>query len=137
MIKMQPEVAKQTKKITVITIGGLLLMWLVFLILHQTMPEKVPFDYTVILGGLAGSAVAVLSFLQLGLTVQKAVSTSDEDQARLAMKSGYSQRMMIRTLWVIAAIVAPCFHFAAGILPLLFPNTGIKLFYKWMADDSK
>lgn len=137
MIKMQPEVAKQTKKITVITIGGLLLMWLVFLILHQTMPEKVPFDYTVILGGLAGSVVAVLSFLQLGLTVQKAVSTSDEDQARLAMKSGYSQRMMIRTLWVIAAIVAPCFHFAAGILPLLFPNTGIKLFYKWMADDSK
>ncbi|MCI5902926.1 MAG: hypothetical protein MRZ74_10425 [Blautia sp.] len=137
MIKIQPEVAKQTKKITVITIGGLLLMWLVFLILHQTMPEKVPFDYTVILGGLAGSAVAVLSFLQLGLTVQKAVSTSDEDQARLAMKSGYSQRMMIRTLWVIAAIVAPCFHFAAGILPLLFPNTGIKLFYKWMADDSK
>ena len=137
MIKMQPEVAKQTKKITVITIRGLLLMWLVFLILHQTMPEKVPFDYTVILGGLAGSAVAVLSFLQLGLTVQKAVSTSDEDQARLAMKSGYSQRMMIRTLWVIAAIVAPCFHFAAGILPLLFPNTGIKLFYKWMADDSK
>ena len=137
MIKIQPEVAKQTKKITVITIGGLLLMWLVFLILHQTMPEKVPFDYTVILGGLAGSAVAVLSFLQLGLTVQKAVSTSDEDQARIAMKSGYSQRMMIRTLWVIAAIVAPCFHFAAGILPLLFPNTGIKLFYKWMADDSK
>ena len=137
MIKIQPEVAKQTKKITVITIGGLLLMWLVFLILHQTMPEKVPFDYTVILGGLAGSAVAMLSFLQLGLTVQKAVSTSDEDQARLAMKSGYSQRMMIRTLWVIAAIVAPCFHFAAGILPLLFPNTGIKLFYKWMADDSK
>ena len=137
MIKIQPEVAKQTKKITVITIGGLLLMWLVFLILHQTMPEKVPFDYTVILGGLAGSAVAVLSFLQLGLTVQKAVSTSDEDQARLAMKSGYSQRMMIRTLWVIAAIVAPCFHFAAGIMPLLFPNTGIKLFYKWMADDSK
>ena len=137
MIKIQPEVAKQTKKITVITIGGLLLMWLVFLILHQTMPEKVPFDYTVILGGLAGSAVAMLSFLQLGLTVQKAVSTSDEDQARLAMKSGSSQRMMIRTLWVIAAIVAPCFHFAAGILPLLFPNTGIKLFYKWMADDSK
>ena len=127
MIKIQPEVAKQTKKITVITIGGLLLMWLVFLILHQTMPEKVPFDYTVILGGLAGSAVAVLSFLQLGLTVQKAVSTSDEDQARLAMKSGYSQRIMIRTLWVIAAIVAPCFHFAAGILPLLIPGTAIKL----------
>lgn len=135
MINIQPEVAKQTKKVAVITVGGVLLMWLVFLILHQIMPGKVPFDYTVILGGLCGGAVAVLSFLQMGLTVQKVVASADEDNARLTMKAGYSRRMMIRTVWVIAAIAAPCFHFAAGILPLIFPNTGIKLFYKWMADD--
>jgi hypothetical protein len=30
-------------------------------------------------------------------------------------------------LWVILAIVAPCFHFVAGIVPLLFPGTGIKI----------
>ena len=30
-------------------------------------------------------------------------------------------------LWVIIAIVAPCFHFVAGIVPLLFPGTGIKI----------
>ena len=27
-------------------------------------------------------------------------------------------------LWVIVAIVAPCFQFVAGIAPLLFPGTG-------------
>jgi len=30
-------------------------------------------------------------------------------------------------LWVVIAIAAPCFQFVAGILPLLFPGTGIKL----------
>ena len=126
MIKMQPEVAKQTKKITVITIGGLLLMWLVFLILHQTMPEKVPFDYTVILGGLGGGIIAVLNFFLMGLTVQKVVSLDDEGQARNKMKASYSQRMLLQLLWGIAAITAPCFQFAAGLLPLLFPNIVIK-----------
>ena len=29
-------------------------------------------------------------------------------------------------LWVIVAIVAPCFQFVAGIAPLLFPGTGLK-----------
>mgnify|MGYP000345413049 FL=1 len=33
----------------------------------------------------------------------------------------------MQILWVILAIVAPCFHFVAGIAPLLFPGTGIKI----------
>lgn len=44
------------------TLTGIVLMWIVFAVLHGTMPEKVPFDYTVILGGLGGGAVAVLNF---------------------------------------------------------------------------
>ena len=39
----------------------------------------------------------------------------------------YSQRTLLQMLWVIIAIVAPCFHFVAGIVPLLFPGTGIKI----------
>ena len=65
-------------------------MWIVFAVLHGTMPEKVPFDYTVILGGLGGGAVAVLNFFLMGLTVQKAAACEDEGSARMRLKASYS-----------------------------------------------
>ena len=88
-------------------------MWIVFAVLHGTMPEKVPFDYTVILGGLGGGAVAVLNFFLMGLTVKKAADCEDEGSARMRLKASYSQRMLLQLGWGIAAIIAPCFQFAA------------------------
>lgn len=124
---VQPAVKKETKKVAVSTAVGVILMWIVFAVLHTVMPGKVPLDYTVFLGGIGGGIIAVLNFFLMGLTVQKVASTSDEDMARMKMKSSYTQRMMLQVLWVIAAIVAPCFWFVAGILPLLFPSLGIKI----------
>lgn len=124
---VQPAVKKETKRIIKITIVGLILMWILFAVLHFTMPDKVPLDYTVFLGGIGGGAVAVLNFFLMGLAVQKAASASDEGTARMKLKASYSQRFLMQILWVILAIVAPCFHFVAGIAPLLFPGTGIKL----------
>ena len=125
--EIQPAVKKETKKVIIYTLTGIVLMWIVFAVLHGTMPEKVPFDYTVILGGLGGGAVAVLNFFLMGLTVQKAAACEDEGSARMRLKASYSQRMLLQLGWGIAAIIAPCFQFAAGILPLLFPSFGIKL----------
>ena len=124
---VQPVVKKETKRIIKITIVGLILMWILFAVLHFAMPDKVPLDYTVFLGGIGGGAVAVLNFFLMGLAVQKAASASDEGTARMKLKASYSQRFLMQILWVILAIVAPCFHFVAGIAPLLFPGTGIKL----------
>ena len=125
---MQPAVKQETKNVAVYTVVGVVLMWLVFLVLHLAMPEKVPFNYTVILGGLGGGAVAVLNFLWMGLIVQKAAAKAgDQDAVKTRVKGSYSQRMLFQMLWVIIAIVAPCFHYVAGILPLLFPGTGIKI----------
>ena len=124
---VQPAVKKETKRVVMITGAGVILMWILFAILHFTMPDKVPFDYTVFLGGIGGGAVAVLNFFLMGLAVQKAAAASDEGTARMKLKASYSQRFMMMILWVIVAIVAPCFHFVAGIAPLLFPGTGIKL----------
>lgn len=123
---VQPAVKKETKRIIKITIVGLILMWILFAVLHFAMPDKVPLDYTVFLGGIGGGAVAVLNFFLMGLAVQKAASASDEGTARMKLKASYSQRFLMQILWVILAIVAPCFHFVAGIAPLLFPGTGIK-----------
>lgn len=124
---VQEAVKKETKRVAAITAIGVVLMWVVFGVLHIAVPEKVPLDYTVFLGGAIGGLVAVLNFFFMGLAVQKAASASDEDTARMNIKASYSQRMMLQMLWVILAIVAPCFHFVAGIVPLLFPGTGIKI----------
>lgn len=124
---VQPAVKKETKRVVKITAVGLILMWILFAVLHFTMPDKVPLDYTVFLGGIGGGAIAVLNFFLMGLAVQKAASASDEGTARMKLKASYSQRFLMQILWVILAIVAPCFHFVAGIAPLLFPGTGIKI----------
>ena len=124
---VQPAVKKETKRVVMITGAGLILMWILFAILHFTMPDKVPFDYTVFLGGIGGGVIAVLNFFLMGLAVQKAAAASDEGTARMKLKASYSQRFLMQILWVILAIVAPCFHFVAGIAPLLFPGTGIKI----------
>ena len=124
---VQPAVKKETTRVVKITAVGLILMWILFAVLHFTMPDKVPLDYTVFLGGIGGGAVAVLNFFLMGLAVQKAASASDEGTARMKLKASYSQRFLMQILWVILAIVAPCFHFVAGIAPLLFPGTGIKI----------
>ena len=123
---VQPAVKKETKRVVMITGAGVILMWILFAILHFTMPDKVPFDYTVILGGIGGGVVAVLNFFLMGLAVQKAASATDEGTARMKLKASYSQRFMMMILWVIVSIVAPCFQFVAGIAPLLFPGTGLK-----------
>ena len=123
---VQPAVKKETKRVVMITGAGLILMWILFAILHFTMPDKVPFDYTVILGGIGGGVIAVLNFFLMGLAVQKAASATDEGTARMKLKASYSHRFMMMILWVIVAIVAPCFQFVAGIAPLLFPGTGLK-----------
>ena len=124
---IQPAVKKETKNVAIYTLVGVILMWIVFFILHMIIPEKVVFDYTVFLGGLGGGIIAVLNFFLLGMTVQKVASTEDQEMARKFMKSSYSQRMMLKAVWIVVAIAAPCFQFVAGMVPLLFPGTGIKI----------
>lgn len=124
---IQPAVKKETKRVTVITAVGVAVMWIGFGIFHWIFLKKVPFDYTVFLGGLGGGLIAVLNFFLMGLTVQKVASSEDEEKARLKMKASYSQRMLLQMVWVVIAIAAPCFQFVAGLLPLLFPGFGIKI----------
>ncbi|MCC8049275.1 MAG: hypothetical protein LIP10_01275 [Clostridiales bacterium] len=125
--EIQPAVRDETRRIAIMTGVGIVAMWIVFAILHMSMPDTVPFDYTVILGGIAGGLIAVLNFFLMGLMVQSAAAATDEDAARTKVKASYSQRLLLQMLWVIAAIVAPCFQFVAGIVPLFLPSFGIKL----------
>ena len=70
--------------------------------------------------------MSVLNFFLMGLAVQKAASASDEGTARMKLKASYSQRFLMQILWVILAIVAPCFHLLQELLHFI-PGTGIKI----------
>lgn len=123
---VQPAIKSETKKVALSTLICVAIMWIVFFVLHMAAPDKVPFDYTVILGGFGGGIVAVLNFFLLGLTVQKVANMQDDDMAKKMMKSSYSQRFLMQVLWCVVVMIAPCFQLAAGIAPLLFPSIGIK-----------
>lgn len=125
--EIQPAVKKETKRVAVMMVAGVALMFAGFCVLHLIVPDIVPFDYTVILGGIAGGVIAVLNFFLMGLTVQKVAAAPDEDSARNKMRASYTQRMLFQLLWVVLAIVIPCFQFAAGIIPLFIPSMGIKV----------
>ena len=124
--RLQPAVKKETKRITVVTFFGVVLMWAVFAVLHLVTPESVPFDYRVILGGIGGGFIAVLNFFLMALTVQSVASLTDEDTAKKQMKVSYRQRLLLQIVWMIVAMTVPCFQVVAGIAPLLFPSLGIK-----------
>lgn len=127
MLKVDPIIRNETKNIAIDTGIGTLIMWIVFFVLNLKFPETVPFDYTVFLGGICGSAVAVLNFFLMGMTIQNVVDSSDNKNATSSMRKSYLRRMLLQMGWVVIAILAPCFQFAAGILPLFFPGIGIKL----------
>jgi len=135
VMEIQPAVKKETLRVLITTAVGTVIMWIAFFVLHMVMPEDVPFNYTVILGGLGGLIVAVLNFFLMGLTVQKVASEEDEKNARAAMKTSYSRRILLQLIWIIIALAAAPVQWVAGILPLLFPSAGIKI--KGIIDQRK
>ncbi len=124
---IQPAIKKETRRVAFITLIGVFVMWFVFLVLHITIPEKVAFDYTVIVGGIGGGFITVLNFFLMGLMVQDVTLTTEQDVARSKVRVSYSQRLIIQMIWGIIVVAAPGVHYVAGLLPLLFPSIGIKL----------
>lgn len=129
VLGLQPNAQKEIAHVAIYTAVGVILMYIGFLVTGYLVPEgvEIPFDYTVILGGICGGLVAVLNIYLMFISVQKIASTEDDKIARGIMKASYSRRMLLQILWMIAVMVAPCFQLVAGILPLLFPSLGIKI----------
>ena len=127
-MKLQKAVKQETVSVAVGTGIGCIGVMALFLILHLIFPEStVKFDYRVVLGALCGGAVAVANFFLMALTVQSVVNVENKDDALRMMRVSYRNRMLMRGLWVIIAIVAPCFNYAAGIIPLFIPGFVIKI----------
>lgn len=125
-MKLQPASQKELRHIAVGTLLCAAVMVGVFALLDRA--GIFPFTLSVIWAALGGSAVAILNFALLCLTVQKVAEMGDNGKnARAAMQSSYNARMMLQGLWCVLALVLPCFQPVAGILPLLFPRAAIFL----------
>ncbi|OUQ34344.1 ATP synthase subunit I [Faecalibacterium sp. An122] len=122
-MKLQPESKKELKRIT----GGTALctaaMWVLFAAFHVV--NWVPFDSTVVLGGIIGAAVAVGNFAGICLMVQKVVDEKHEDRRKMMLKVSYNVRMLVQAVWVVIAIASPWFQPFASVLPLFFPRITI------------
>lgn len=81
----------------------------------------------ILLGVAGGTAVAILNFIVMCLTVQKAVEISDQKQMKAFFQGSYNGRLLLQAGWVIVALLVPQIHALAGAAPLLFPN--LTIFY--------
>ena len=126
-MRVQETVKKETAQIAVQSGIATVAMWICMFVLHQFYPEKLSFDYRVILSGLLGTIVAVTNFFLMGITVQGVLSVENQEEAYQRMRLSYRRRTMLQLGWIILAIVAPCFQAVSGIIPLLFPGAFLRI----------
>lgn len=119
MTKIDKTVIRETRYIAGVTIILSVIMEAVFLIIGM-------WSYKVLLGNILGAAVAVVNFLLMGITVQKAVQKDEKDAATL-MKLSQTLRNMMLLIAAVLAIVLPFINPLAAIIPLFFPRIAITL----------
>ena len=117
MAKLNGIVKKETIYITAWVIILSVLMQSIFLIIGA-------WDYKVLLGNILSASGAVVNFLLLGITVQKAV-LKDKDGAKKLIKFSQTMRLLLMVVIAVISATVPVFNIWAGIIPLLFPRIAI------------
>lgn len=123
-MKLQPASKKELRRIAagtlvcdVIMVAGLFL---------ASQFDIGTFDLPrILLGAAGGSAMAILNFAILCLTIQGAVNFDDQKKMKSFIQGSYNGRLALQALWVVICIIVPQIHVLAGAAPLLFPNVVI------------
>ncbi len=118
MIKLDKVVLRETVYVAVWVAVFSLIMEAVFLVLSR-------WDITVLLGNLLGALGAVLNFLLMGITVQKAVS-KDEKDAKNLVKLSQTLRQFMLLGFAAVGFIFNCFNIIAVLVPFLFPSVAVK-----------
>ena len=85
------------------------------------------YNYTVTLGNLLGATAAILNFFLLGISLQKALTKTDEKDAKAVLRASRLYRnFMVLAFCAVGALV-PCFNLIAVLIPLFFPRLAIAL----------
>ena len=83
--------------------------------------------FRILLGAAGGSAIAILNFAILCLTVQSAVGMENKRKMKAKFQLSYNIRLGIQAAWIVACFLIKPIHFIAGAAPILFPN--VVIFY--------
>lgn len=119
-MKLQPASKKEIRRIAIGTgICDLILLTTLFILSLDGIGS---FNYTVILGAVGGSLVAILNFTMMCLTIQTAVDFSEQKQQKAFIQSSYNGRLLLQSGWIVVAFLIPHFNVVAAAAPLLFPN---------------
>ena len=130
MIKPSHTVLKETKYIICFSLGLSVLMQVVFLLLKK-------WDYTVLTGNLLSAVLGILNFYFMGLSIQKAVDTGDEKEAKRIMKNSQTLRTFAMFIVVVIGTVFPFFSTISVIIPLFFVRIAVAFRPLWKDEDSK
>jgi len=119
-MKLQSASKKEIRRIAVGTgVCDLILIAVLFILSLEGIGK---FDYRVFLSVLGGSAVAILNFTVMCLTIQKAVDISEQKQMKAFIQGSYNGRLILQAVWVVVCFMVDHIHLIAGAAPLLFPN---------------
>ena len=122
-MKLQSASKKEIKRIAVGTGVCDLILLAAFFIL--SLEGILTFNYTVLLGVLGGSLVAIFNFTIMCLTIQKAVEIEEKKQMKAFIQGSYNGRLLLQAGWIVASFLIPHVNVFAAAIPLLFPNVTI------------
>lgn len=99
------------------------------------------FDYTVVLGGLAGALVAVLNFLFMAIGVSLAADKAQEQNVKggkSLVTGSYLLRIVLMFVVLFACAKSGHFHVVALVLPLVFvrPILTVAEFFQKKGSDA-
>lgn len=129
MVKVDKTILEETKYIAFVVAILSVLINSVFLIFKK-------WDYTVFLGTLLAAMVAVINFLLMGITIQKALERDSSD-AKKMMKASQSMRNFGMLVIIGTAVLLPCFNTIAVVVPMFFPRIAIMLRPLWKKKEEE
>lgn len=118
-MKIDGTVKKETYFVALCTFGLSCLMQAVFLLLDK-------WSLAVLWGNLFSAALAVLNFLLLGITVQKALN-DDPENAQKRMKASQSYRMLALTALLAGAAFLGAEYGTFNIVALIVPQFFVRV----------
>ena len=120
MIKPDKTVIKETIYVSIWIVILSIIMQSVFIIISR-------WNYKVLLGNILTDAIMISNFFFMALSVQKAISTGDEKEAKKIMKLSLALRTFLLFASLVIGMVFPCFSKIALIIPIIFPRIAIAL----------
>lgn len=129
MLKVDKVVLNETKYIAFMVIILSAFMNSIFLVFHR-------WDYTVFLGSVLSSAVSVINFLLMGITIQKALLKEESDAKKL-VKASQSMRNFGMLVVLGIGVLLPCFNTISVIIPVFFPRVAVLFRPLWKENGDR